>query len=88
MALTWPRRRMWLIIPAASVVPALLDAGQMWLKETLDDTPGTNWGNVAFQGLEWIFLGALAPIAWYMARAYPLGRSGWKRSLAAHSSHG
>lgn len=84
MGLTWPRRRIWLLIPAASLVPALLDAGQMWLKERLDGTPGTNWGNVAFQGIEWLFLGALAPIAWYMARAFPLERAGWKRALAAH----
>lgn len=82
----WFGRPPWLLIPAASVVPALLDAGQMWLKEALDGTPGTNWGNVAFQGLEWLFLGALAPIAWYLARAFPPGRSDWRRALAAHSA--
>jgi hypothetical protein len=77
-------RRAWLIIPAASIVPALLDAGQMWLKEALDANPGVSWGYVVFQGVEWLFLGALTPIAWYLGRAYPLARSGWKRALAAH----
>jgi hypothetical protein len=79
-----PAGRVWLLIPAASLVPALLDAGQMWLKQALDDQPGTDWGAVLFQGLEWLFLGALAPIAWYLARRYPLVQSGWKRALAAH----
>lgn len=76
----------WLVIPAASIVPACLDAGQMWLKEALDSNPGTNWGSVTFQGMEWLFLGALTPIAWYLARAFPLGRTGWKRALAPHGT--
>lgn len=79
----FPARRVWLLIPLASLVPALLDAGQMWLKQTLDEYPGTDWGMVLFQGLEWLFLGALAPIAWYLARRYPL-QAGWKRAVAAH----
>lgn len=67
-------------------MPALLDAGQMWLKEALDSNPGVNWGYVAFQGMEWLFLGALTPIAWYLARAFPVDRSSWKRALVAHGA--
>lgn len=79
-----PIRRAWLLIPAASTVPALLDAGQTWLKQTLDGNPGIDWGAVAFQGVEWLFLGALTPIAWYLARRFPFHGPGWRRALAAH----
>lgn len=79
-----PANRVWLLIPLASLVPAVLDAGQMWLKQTLDEYPGTDWGMVLFQGLEWLFLGALAPIAWYLARRYPLVQPRWQRALVAH----
>lgn len=77
-------RNLWLILPAASLVPAFLDAGQTWLKQTLDGNPGTDWGSVIFQGMEWLFLGALTPIAWFLAQRFPLDRAGWKRALAAH----
>ncbi|HEY8534796.1 MAG TPA: histidine kinase [Vicinamibacterales bacterium] len=76
--------RLWLVIPAASLVPALLDAGQMWVKQALDDAPTTDWGSVIFQGMEWLFLGALTPIAFYLARRFPLDRARWPRALAAH----
>ncbi|HUF28712.1 MAG TPA: histidine kinase [Gemmatimonadaceae bacterium] len=82
----WPRPRVWLIIAAASIVPAVLDAGQAWLKETLDDAPGVNWSTVTFQGVEWLFLGALTPIAWVLSRRFPLDRARWKRTLAAHAA--
>jgi hypothetical protein len=86
MKSTRTRRLVWLHIPAASLVPAVLDAGQMWLKQALDDDPAMDWGAVVFQGVEWLFLGALAPIAWFLARRFPLDRAGWKRALAAHGA--
>jgi hypothetical protein len=79
-----PIRRVWLLIPAASVVPALLDAGQTWLKQVVDGTPGIDWASVVFQGTEWLFLGALTPIAWYLARRFPFDGPGWRRALVAH----
>ena len=39
-------RYAWHIIPLASIVPAVLDAGQMWLMEAMDRSPGIHWGNV------------------------------------------
>jgi hypothetical protein len=86
MKRTFLGRNAWLYIPAASLVPAFLDAGQMWLKESLDEAPSTDWGAIAFQGVEWIFLGVLAPIAWYLARTFPLRQVGWRRALAAHGA--
>ncbi len=62
----------------------MLDAAQTYLKEALDDRPGISWNAVAFQGTEWLFLGALTPITYHMARRFPLQPGRWKRTLGAH----
>ncbi|HEY0777735.1 MAG TPA: histidine kinase [Gemmatirosa sp.] len=79
-----PRIRPWLLLPAASLVPALLDAGQMYLKEVLGHHGAVAWNAVAFQGLEWLFLGAVAPITWVVARRVPFSRARWRAAAAAH----
>lgn len=79
------RSRAWLFIPAASVVPALLDAGQEYVKSLVDGQPGIAWNSVVFQGVEWIFLGALAPITWFISRRVPFRRDRWKRVILAHA---
>lgn len=80
------RSRAWLIIPVASLVPAFLDAGQTYVKSLIDETPGIAWNSVAFQGMEWIFLGILAPITWFISRRIPFRRDQWKRVAAAHGA--
>ena len=80
------RSRAWILIPVASLVPALLDAGQTFVKSLIDVTPGIAWNTVAFQGMEWIFLGVLAPITWFISRRIPFRRDQWKRVVAAHSA--
>jgi sensor histidine kinase YesM len=42
------------------------------------------WGNVVFQGSEWLFLGALLPIVSLLARRFPLRAATWRRTLLAH----
>lgn len=76
--------RPWLLLPAASVVPALLDAGQMYVKELTGHRGPVAWNAVAFQGLEWLFLGAVAPITWVIARRVPFSRARWRAAAAAH----
>lgn len=74
----------WLLLPAASLVPALLDAGQMYVKEITGHPGAVAWNAVAFQGLEWLFLGAVAPITWVIARRVPFSRARWRAAAAAH----
>jgi glucose-6-phosphate-specific signal transduction histidine kinase len=77
------QRRLLLIIPAACLVPAVLDVFQSYLQAKLFGGP-LRWQDLLFQGAEWIFLGALTPITFYLAKRYPLRGGSWKRSLAAH----
>lgn len=78
-----PSSRLPLLIAAACLVPAVLDAAQQYLKARLGGQPG-RWQEAAFQGTEWLFLGALTPITYHLARRFPLRRETWKRSLWAH----
>ncbi|AHG88899.1 histidine kinase internal region [Gemmatirosa kalamazoonensis] len=79
-------RPYWLLIAAACVVPAVLDALQTWAKQRFDARPGVDWGDVVFQGAEWLFLGALTPITYVLARRFPLRRDRIGRAVAAHAA--
>lgn len=46
---------------------------------------GPDWGDVIFAGSEWLFLGALTPITYVLARRYPLRREAMGRTIAAHA---
>jgi signal transduction histidine kinase len=46
---------------------------------------GVDWGDVVFSGMEWLFLGALTPIAYVLARRFPLRGETLRRSVAVHS---
>jgi signal transduction histidine kinase len=75
--------RIWLVIAAASVVPAVLDALQTFAQARLNGT-AARWQDLVFQGTEWLFLGALTPITYYLGRHFPLQHGRWRRSLAVH----
>jgi two-component system LytT family sensor kinase len=76
-------RRIWLLIAAACVVPALLDAAQTYMQARLDGRPA-RWEDLVFQGSEWLFLGALTPLTYYLGQRFPLRRRDWPRTLAVH----
>ena len=73
------------IIAAACVVPAVLDALQTYMQARLAGRPTTSWGSVVFSGGEWLFLGALTPITYQLARRFPLRRETLGRTLAVHA---
>lgn len=77
------QHRVWLLIAAACIVPAVLDVLQTWMQARLAGEP-VRWQNLVFQGSEWLFLGALTPIAYVLGKRYPLGRAQWKRNLPVH----
>lgn len=72
--------RVWLLIALACTVPAALDTLQTWMQAQLSGEP-VRWQNLVFQGMEWLFLGALTPIAYCLGNRFPLDRGRWKRSL-------
>jgi two-component system LytT family sensor kinase len=76
--------RYWLLISAACLVPAVLDALQTYIKQ-LGNRNGISWGDVMFSGSEWLFLGALTPIAYYLARHVPLRRDTIGKTLLVHA---
>lgn len=81
-----PASRPWLWLSAACLVPALLDAFQIWLKARMEGDGTVEWNWVAWQGGEWIILGALIPLAYVLARRYPLRRPLSWRALGVHAA--
>lgn len=75
-------RPFWLLIAAATLVPALLAAVTTTLNFKL--TRGVvDWSAVAtYTGL-WLFFGALTPIIYFVARRYPIRRQSLGRNLIA-----
>jgi len=65
------------------VVPALLDALQAFMQAKLVHQP-VRWQDVVFQGSEWLFLGALSPITYFLAKRFPLRHANWPQTLAIH----
>ena len=77
-------RRFWLLISAACIVPAVLDALQTYMQGRLAGESRVAWGAIIFSGTEWLFLGALTPITYYLARRFPLRRETAVRTLFVH----
>ena len=74
------------LIAAACVVPAVLDAFQTYVKGRFSGNGHVPWGQVVFAGSEWLFLGALTPITYLLARRFPLRRDRIGRIFAAHAA--
>ena len=75
--------RLWLIIAAACTVPAALDGSLTYVQGVLDGRrPG--WQEIFWQANEWLILGALTPLVYYLARRYPLRPPILARNLLPH----
>lgn len=77
-------QRLWLIIPAACVVPAILDAAQTYMQGRLLGSRFVSAPQIIFSGIEWLFLGALTPITYYLAKRFPIRRETLRRTVAIH----
>ena len=75
--------RLWLIIAAACVVPAVLDGSLTYVQGVLAGRP-PSWPEVFWQANEWLILGALTPLVYWLARRYPLRPPILGRNLVAH----
>jgi two-component system, LytTR family, sensor kinase len=78
------RRPYWLLIAAACFVPAVLDALKSYLNSRYVGNGVVDWSDVVFAGVEWLFLGALTPIAYVLAQRFPLERKRLGRNLSVH----
>jgi signal transduction histidine kinase len=75
--------RLWLVIAAACVVPAVLDGSLTYAQGRLSGrVPG--WQEIFWQSNEWLILGALTPLVYWLARRYPLRPPIRGRNLLAH----
>jgi two-component system, LytTR family, sensor kinase len=75
--------RLWLIIAAACIVPAVLDGSLTYVQGMLAGrVPG--WQEIFWQANEWLILGALTPLVYWLARRYPLRPPVVPRNLLAH----
>ena len=77
-------RPYWLLIAAACLVPAFLDALRSFLNSKFVARGRVDWGDVVFAGSEWLFLGGLTPIAYVLARQFPLKQEKRIRNLGIH----
>ena len=76
-------KRPWLIVSAACLVPAALDVLQQYFNTVLTGDHAS-WRGLVFQGSEWIFLGALTPITFVLARRFPLRGEHLARNVGVH----
>ena len=77
-------RPLWLLIAAACLVPALLSTLTTYLNSRLTGRGSADWGAIIFAGLLWLVFGALTPIAYFLARRYPVRRETIVRAALAH----
>jgi two-component system, LytTR family, sensor kinase len=78
-----PARSLWLIIAAACLVTAVLDGFQTYMQARIAGE-AVSWRAVVWQASEWVILGALTPITYYLARRFPLRRPHLARNVLAH----
>jgi signal transduction histidine kinase len=77
--------RLWLLISAACVVPAVLDGALTYVQGVLAGRP-PGWQEVFWQANEWLILGALTPLVYFLARRFPLRPPLIGRHLLAHAA--
>ena len=75
--------RLWLVIAAACIVPAVLDGSLTYVQGRLGGRP-PGWQEIFWQANEWLILGALTPLVYWLARRYPIRPPIFGRNLLAH----
>ena len=77
------RGNVWLLISSACLVPAALSVLQAYMQAKLTSRY-PRWQDLVFQGLDWLVLGALTPIIYYLGKRFPLAHGHWKLPLTVH----
>ncbi|HXD32879.1 MAG TPA: histidine kinase [Pyrinomonadaceae bacterium] len=76
-------RRLWLLIAAACLVPAILSLFTTYMSARVAGRPA-DWRIAVFGGSLWIGFGSLTPVIYILARHFPLNRAPLRRTLAVH----
>ena len=74
-----------MLIAAAALVPATLDAVDSYVQSRLAGQPRISWPNLLRSSSEWLFLAALTPIVIVLARRVPLRRDRVGQLLVTHA---
>jgi anti-sigma regulatory factor (Ser/Thr protein kinase) len=69
---------------AACLVPAVLDVAQSYLQGRIDPQNAAPLRWLVWGGFEWIILGAIIPITYYLGKRYPLRSPRVGRNLGIH----
>jgi two-component system LytT family sensor kinase len=75
--------RLWIIIAAVCLVTAVLDGFQTYMQARIG-REAVSWRAVIWQASEWVILGALTPITYYLGRRFPLRQPHLARSVLVH----
>ncbi|HJU74049.1 MAG TPA: histidine kinase [Gemmatimonadaceae bacterium] len=78
-------RHPWLLLSAACLVPAVLDVLQGYVQGRLNPENAMPWRWQLWSAFEWIILGALIPITYFLGRRYPLRQPHVARHLVVHA---
>jgi signal transduction histidine kinase len=79
------RRHPWILLSAASLVPAILEIVQSYFQWRLNPENAPGWRWVLWSALEWVVLGVLIPLTYFLGRRFPLRQPGLGRNLAIHA---
>lgn len=79
-------RSYWLLIAAAALVPALLNAFTSYLNSRFVGRGSVDWGAVAFAAIIWLIFGLFSPLPYVLAHRYPLKHEAIGRTVVAHLS--
>jgi two-component system, LytTR family, sensor kinase len=77
-------RRLLLLLSAACLVPAVLDAVQSYMQGALPGGYGRSWQGIVWSFIEWVILGSLIPLTYYLGRRFPLTRPIRTRNILIH----
>jgi two-component system LytT family sensor kinase len=78
-----PPLALWIVVAAVCLVTAILDGFQAYMQGRISGE-AVSWRAVVWQAGEWVILGTLTPITYYLSRAFPLRRPRLGRNLAVH----
>src|SRR5690349_2147719 len=73
----------WVITGGVSVGLSLLSVMQQYILASLNGRTA-RWQDVVFYGIDWLTLGLLTPLPFYLRKRWPLPAAYWRRSLAVH----
>jgi len=82
-------RTMLAVISALGVLPAILSVMRQYLLSRLGGgahqwSDAYEWRALAFVAIDWLALGLVTPVTYYLSRRFPLVRARWRQRLIVH----